>query len=88
MIRHPKGLLHPVMCAVVRMVCAMSAANEVIFRKRATNHRALLRKNTYKSKASYGSSPHCNVWRGANALRYEVVSSLVHWLHTNEYGAD
>jgi len=28
--------------------------------KRATNHRALWRKITYKNKASYGSSPHCN----------------------------
>jgi len=78
MIKHPEGLLHPVMCSVVRMMCAMSAANEVLFRKRATNHRALLRKMTYKDKASYGSSPPCNEWRGANALRYEVVSSPVH----------
>ena len=30
-----------------------------IFRKRATNHRALLRKMTYKDKASYGSLPPC-----------------------------
>jgi len=86
--RHPKGLLHHVMCAVLRMICTMSAANEVIFRKRATNHRALWRKVTYKDKASYGSSPLCNVWRGANALRYEVVSSLLRKLYTNEYGAD
>jgi len=33
--------------------------SQVIFRKRATNHRALLRKVTYKDKASYGSSPPC-----------------------------
>jgi len=32
---------------------------QVIFRKRATNWRALLRKMTYKDKASYGSSPPC-----------------------------
>jgi len=31
----------------------------VIFRKRATNSRALLRKMTCKDKASYGSSPPC-----------------------------
>jgi len=30
---------------------------QVIFRKRATNYMALLRKMTYKDKASYGSSP-------------------------------
>ena len=33
---------------------------QVSFRKRATDHRALLRKMTYKDKASYGSSPHCS----------------------------
>jgi len=32
---------------------------EVIFRKRATNYRALLRTLTYTDKASYGSSPPC-----------------------------
>jgi len=32
---------------------------QVIFRKRATNYRALWRKMTYKDKASYGSSPPC-----------------------------
>jgi len=32
---------------------------QVILRKRATNHRALLRKMTWKHKASYGSSPPC-----------------------------
>jgi len=32
---------------------------QVIFCKRATNDRALLRKMTYEDKASYGSSPSC-----------------------------
>ena len=32
---------------------------QVIFGKRATNYRALLRKMTYKDKASYGFSPPC-----------------------------
>jgi len=32
---------------------------QVIFRKRATNYRALLRKMTY-DKAPYASTPHCN----------------------------
>jgi len=66
------GLRHPVMYGVARMSLVMSAANELIFRKRATNYRALLRKMTYKDKAS------CNVWRCANELRYEVFSSLLH----------
>ena len=32
---------------------------QVIFRKKATCYRALLRKMTYQDKASYGSSPPC-----------------------------
>ena len=31
-----------------------------ISRKRATNYRALVRKMTYKDKASYDSTPLCN----------------------------
>ena len=34
----------------------------ITFRKRATNYRALLRKMTYKDKASYESSPPCTVY--------------------------
>ena len=34
---------------------------QVIFRKRATNCRALLRKMTYKDKASYDSTPPCTL---------------------------
>ena len=34
--------------------------SQVIFRKRATNHRALLRKMTYQDKASYDSTPPCS----------------------------
>jgi len=34
---------------------------QVIFRKRATNYRALLREMAYKDKASYGSSPPCTM---------------------------
>ena len=33
---------------------------QVIFRKKATNNRALLRKITCKDEASYASSPPCN----------------------------
>jgi len=35
---------------------------QVIFRKRATNYRALLRKMTYKDKASYDSTPPCTLY--------------------------
>ena len=33
---------------------------QVIFRKRATNYRALLRKITYRDKAPYDSTPRCS----------------------------
>ena len=33
---------------------------QVVFRKRATNYMALLRKMTYEDKASYDSTPPCN----------------------------
>ena len=36
---------------------------KVTFRKRATQYRALLRKMSYKDKASYGSSPACTYER-------------------------
>ena len=32
---------------------------QIIFRKRATNYRALLQEMSFKDKASYGSSPPC-----------------------------
>ena len=32
---------------------------QIIFHKRATKYRSLLRKMTYKDKGSYGSSPPC-----------------------------
>jgi len=35
---------------------------QIIFRERATNHRALLRKMTYADKASYDSTPHETEW--------------------------
>jgi len=41
--------------------CIGSLKLRVSFHKRATNHRALLRKMTYEDKASYGSSPPCIV---------------------------
>jgi len=42
---------------------------QVIFRKRATNSRALLRKMMYKDKASYGSSPTCTTVQRVCKLR-------------------
>ena len=34
---------------------------QIIFRRRATNYRALLRKMTYKDKARYDSTPPCSI---------------------------
>jgi len=56
--------------------------SQVIFRKRATNYRALLRKMTYKDKASYGSSPPCIAFRDS---RYKGVMSRVWMRHVMSY---
>jgi len=46
---------------------------QVIFRKRATNSKALLRKMTCKDRASYGSSPPAMGWlRSVGALELQV----------------
>jgi len=49
---------------------------QVIFHKRATNYRALLRTMTYKDKASYGSLPPCtcNVWMSVNEWERKTES--------------
>ena len=61
-----------VCCRVVQCVAVCTSSTgwrrligclklQVIFRKRATNYRALLREMTYKDKASYGPSPPCSM---------------------------
>ena len=44
---------------------------QVIFRKRATNYRALLRKMTYEDKASYDFTPPCS-WRRADTFGWKA----------------
>ena len=62
---------------------------QIIFHKRATKYRSLLRKMTYKDKGSYESSPPCNIYMH-NVTR---VCMCIHkfiiilQLHTNIYGA-
>jgi len=48
---------------------------QVIFRKRATNYRALLRKTIYEDKTPYASSPPCTSQRGAQP-NFENLSSF------------
>jgi len=50
---------------------------QVIFRERAANYRALLRKITYKDKASYGSSLPCTT-QCARYVTGSYVACLVH----------
>jgi len=45
---------------------------QIIFHKRATKYRSLLRKMTYKDKGSYESSPPCNSMREREAKTERV----------------
>jgi len=62
---------------------------QVIFRKRVTNYRALVRKLTCKDKASYGSSPPCRTNRDQTdltlrVLRLEIINSYFDYHHLQE----
>jgi len=48
---------------------------QVIFRKRATNSRTLLRKMTYEDKALYDSTPPCNISCWVNFFLVCILSS-------------
>jgi len=54
-----KSTLHSLYTGGRRLIGCLKL--QVIFRKRATNYRALLRKMTYEDKASYDSTPPCTV---------------------------
>jgi len=56
--------------------------NEVSFRKSATNYRALLRKMTYKDKASYSSSTPCIDSRDIYPSSPRLVSWLIRITHS------
>jgi len=62
---------------------------QIVFRQRATNHRALWRKTTFKDKASYGSLhhpvPRGQISRVAHVLHHlNDESCQFHtWIHTN-----
>ena len=52
----------------------------VIFRKRASNYMALLRKITYKDKASYGSSKPCTLPEWTRWSKFSAKEPLIVWL--------
>jgi len=53
---------------------------QIIFHKRATKYRALLRKMTYKDKGSYGSSPPCNIFD--RMFKFGEVGNI--WIRSTE----
>ena len=69
------------------MICAIitgwrrligSPKLQIIFHKRATNYRSLLRKMTYKDKGSYESSPPCNA---RSVFIYLNICVYIYTLH-------
>jgi len=57
---------------------------QVFFRTRANNNRALLRKLTFKHKASYDATPHCTcVFHRVSSgfIGFHLVSSGFIWFH-------
>jgi len=48
---------------------------QIIFHKRATKYKSLLRKMTHKDKGSYESSPPCIVWPGALDIMSKTILS-------------
>jgi len=75
-LRHPIDLRHPVHYTGWRRSIGCLKL-QVIFRKRATIYRALLRKTTYKDKASYGSSQPCiiKIWY-ANSQTHKLDTQI------------
>jgi len=53
---------------IERRRCIKCLQLHISFHKRATNHRALFRKQTYKDKASYASLPRCWLDTSARSL--------------------
>ena len=59
---------------------------QVIFRQRATNSRALLRKMTYEDKASYESTPPCrSVWSTGVLSMCELSTRVLIYSRSSKY---
>jgi len=70
---------HPVLNVLHAMARPMGCLKlQVIFRERATNYRALLRKMTYKDKASYEPSPPCTECTTYNGKERVYRNSRTH----------
>ena len=52
---------------------------QVIFRKRATNYGALLRKMTYQDKTSYGAQHPVRQWNGLLMECIELAAAVIVW---------
>jgi len=63
----------------LRLVAIGCLKFQVIFRKRANNYRALLRKMTYNDKASYGSSPPCTMICGGFTGQEQLIL-MTYWV--------
>jgi len=61
---------------------------QVIFRKRATSSRALLRKMTYEDKASYDSTAPCSATMVHSLTRRRALTFSLHNLITITLRAD
>ena len=61
---------------------------QAIFRKIATNYRALLRRMTSKDKASYGSSTPCTIHRARDCPMYYTRTYVRDKVYTRTYIRD
>jgi len=95
----PLKMLHPTSVSTTGWRRPLGCLKlQVIFRKRATNYRALWQKTTYKDKVSCGSSPPCFItrliplalnmlhpWWDSSNITQQIPLTMLHsrWLSTN-----
>jgi len=79
------SLRHPVPGYCLRIWLIGSPKLQIIFHKRATKYRSLLRKMTYKDMGSYESSPPCTWVSPTNCMREHIYKWYVYSSHTHIY---